>query len=216
MSKLLLPKAIDQYARQHTSPENSVLAALNRATHLQTDKPVMLSGHLQGAFLQMWSHAQKPMTVLELGTFTGYSAICLAQGIPDGGVLHTIDNNEELYDMVQEYTAQATLQNVIKTHIGNVVDILPTIPGNFDLVFIDADKVNYALYYDMLIDRINIGGYLIADNVLYEGDVTLPEAEQGKNAKAMHQFNQKITADPRVQNLLLPLRDGLMIMRKIG
>jgi predicted O-methyltransferase YrrM len=162
----------------------------------------------------MMSSALKPACVLELGTFTGYSAICLARGLAAGGVLHTIDNNEELYEMAAKYIHQAGLTDRIVQHTGNATEIIPNIKGPFDMVFIDADKPNYITYYDMLIEHMAPGGMLLADNVLFEGEVLLPAAQQSKNAKAMHKFNETIKADKRVEHMLLPLRDGLMLIRK--
>lgn len=216
MTKVLIPKELDKYAETYTSPESKVLAALNRETNMKVDKPVMLSGHIQGAFLQMVSHMLKPLNVLELGTFTGYSAICLAQGLQKDGHLHTIDINEELEDMCFRYFCEAGLEGKITQHIGKAADIIPTLSETFDLVFIDADKPNYGNYYDMVFDKVRMGGIILADNVLFEGDVILPEEQQSKNARAMHAFNDKVRKDHRVEQVLLPLRDGIMMMRKIA
>ena len=215
MTKLLLSKALNDYAEAFTTPESSVLAKLNRETNMKVEQAVMLSGHLQGAFLAMVSNMVQPMHVLELGTYTGYSAICLAQGIKKGGQLHTIDINEELKDMSFSYFCNAGLEETIIQHIGKAADIIPVLEYDFDLVFIDADKPNYNLYYDLVFDKVPVGGYILADNVLFEGDVLLPENEQSKNARAMHAFNKKIKGDDRVEQVLLPLRDGLMLIRKI-
>lgn len=215
MTQVLLPYAINQYAEDYTSPENEVLAALNRETHLKVELPVMLSGKLQGSFLSMLSHMLKPQRVLEIGTYTGYSAICLAQGLAENGHLHTIDINEELQDICFRYFCKAGSENRITQHIGKATEIIPAIDEQFDLVFIDADKQNYHLYYDMVFDKIPVGGFILADNVLYDGEVVLPENEQSKNSKAMHAFNEKVKKDKRVEHLLLPVRDGIMMMRKI-
>lgn len=216
MTKLLLPKQVEDYAERFTTPEPAYLAALNRETNMKRSDAVMLSGHLQGTLLQMLSHMIQPQNVLELGTYTGYSAICLAAGLKEGGKLHTIDIDEELYDMAASYFEKAGLSDKVIQHIGRAADIIPTIDAQFDMVFIDADKVGYENYYDLVFDKVPVGGYILADNVLYEGDVTLPETEQGKNARAMHRFNTKVSADNRVERLLLPVRDGVMIIRKIG
>lgn len=216
MTQLLIDKALDQYAAKYTTPETPVLAALNRETNQKVMMPVMLSGHIQGALLQMISNMVKPNCVLEIGTYTGYSAICLAQGLADDGILHTIDINEELEEFVFRYLCDAGLQYKVKQHIGNAVTIIPTIEEQFDLVFIDADKQNYAVYYDLVFDKVPVGGYILADNVLYEGQVTLPAEEQSKNAKAIHAFNEKIRQDNRVEHVLLPVRDGIMMIRKIA
>jgi caffeoyl-CoA O-methyltransferase len=214
MTISLLPKALNDYSERYTTPEQPALASLNRETNVKVEMPQMLSGHLQGAMLSMLSHMIKPRRILELGTYTGYSAICLAQGLTEDGKLHTIDINEELQDMSFRYFCEAGVQDKIVQHIGKAADIISALDEQFDLVFIDADKQNYSHYYDLVFDKVPVGGYILADNVLYEGQVTLPEAEQGKNAKAMHAYNKKISEDPRVEHVLLPLRDGIMIVRK--
>ncbi len=216
MTQLLISEALQRYAEKYTTRETPVLSALNRETNLKIAMPDMLSGHIQGGFLQMISYMVKPKFILEVGTYTGYSAICLAQGLAEGGQLHTIDINEELEDMVRKYFTEAWLDQKITQHIGNAADIIKTLDLSFDLVFIDADKQNYSLYYDLVFDKVPIGGYILADNVLFNGEVVLPEDEQSRNAKAIHQFNEKVAADPRVERLLLPVRDGIMIMRKIA
>jgi predicted O-methyltransferase YrrM len=214
MTISLLPKDLNDYSERYTTPENKALAALNRETNVKVEMPQMLSGHLQGAMLSMLSHMIKPHRILELGTYTGYSAICLAQGLAEDGQLHTIDINEELQDMSFRYFCEAGVQDKIVQHIGKAADIITALDEQFDLVFIDADKQNYSNYYDLVFDKVPVGGYILADNVLFEGQVTLPENEQGKNAKAMHAYNEKISKDPRVEHVLLPLRDGIMIVRK--
>ncbi len=205
---------LNRYAEKYTTDEGAVLKALERQTHLKVEQSVMLSGKLQGMFLQMVSKMTAPMQVLEIGTYTGYSAICLAAGLQEGGVLHTIDVNAELEDLALKYFAEAGLQDKIKLHVGNALQIIPTLEGTFDLVFIDADKVNYSNYFDLVVDRVRPGGVILADNVLFEGQVLWQEADQGKNAKAMHAFNLKIAGDNRVEHVLLPVRDGLMFIRK--
>jgi predicted O-methyltransferase YrrM len=215
MIQPLLPAEIERYTEQNTSPELPVLAKLNRQTNLKRGDSVMLSGHLQGAVLQMLSHMIRPNNILEIGTYTGYSAICLAQGLADTGHMHTIEIDEELYDMAAQYITEAGLRDKITQHTGNAVDIIPTINTPFELVFIDADKSNYEAYYDLVFDKVPIGGYIIADNVLYDGEVILPQEQQTKNAKAICRYNEKVKADNRVERLLLPVRDGLMIVRKV-
>jgi predicted O-methyltransferase YrrM len=216
MTLVLIPHSINNYAEAYTTPETETLAALNRETNMKIAMPVMLSGHLQGQILSMISHMIKPKHVLEIGTYTGYSAICLAQGIPEDGFLHTIDINEELEDMCFRYICEAGLSKKIKQHIGKAADIIPQFSEAFDLVFIDADKQNYSLYYDLVFDKVPVGGFILADNVLYEGEVTLPVEEQSKNARAIHAFNEKIKNDARVEQVLLPVRDGIMLIRKIS
>lgn len=214
MTTQLLSAALERYAEQMTTPEVPALARLNRETHVKVAMPQMLSGHIQGAVLAMMSHMIRPERVLEIGTYTGYSAICLAQGLKPGGHLHTIDINEELSDMCAKYWAEAGVADRITQHIGQGKDIIPAMSETFDLVFIDADKVNYGLYFDLVIDKVPAGGWILADNVLYDGEVIQPQEEQSRNAKAIHAFNEKIRADDRVEQVLLPVRDGLLIMRK--
>jgi predicted O-methyltransferase YrrM len=216
MTTQLIPPSIESYACDYSTEESLVLAQLNRETHLKVNLPIMLSGHLQGKVLEFISHMIQPKQVLEIGTYTGYSAICLAAGLKENGVLHTIDINEELYDMCQSYFEKAGLSKKIIQHIGHAADIIPRIDCIFDLVFIDADKQNYHLYYDLVIDRLPIGAYILADNVLYDGEVLLAHEEQSKNAKAIQAFNEKIRADKRVIQVLLPIRDGLLLMKKIS
>jgi caffeoyl-CoA O-methyltransferase len=216
MTRIALPPELNTYAEDFTTPENKVLAALNRETHIKVELPQMLSGQLQGALLSMISQMLKPRQVLEIGTYTGYSAICLAQGLTDDGHLHTIDINEELQDMAFRYFCEAGLEKKITQHIGQAKDVIGKLNHNFDLVFIDADKQNYSLYYDMVFDKVPLGGYILADNVLYNGEVVLPVEEQSKNARAMHEFNTKVRDDKRVEHLLLPIRDGIMMVRKIA
>jgi len=216
MTTQLIPPSIENYACDYSTEESLVLAQLNRETHLKVNLPIMLSGHLQGKVLEFISHMIQPKQVLEIGTYTGYSAICLAAGLKENGELHTIDINEELYDMCQSYFEKAGLSEKIIQHIGHAADIIPRIDCIFDLVFIDADKQNYHLYYDLVIDRLPIGAYILADNVLYDGEVLLAHEEQSKNAKAIQAFNEKIRADKRVIQVLLPIRDGLLLMKKIS
>ena len=216
MTTSLLSKPIEEYAENFTTPESRELAALNRETNLKRGDAIMLSGHLQGAFLRMVSHMIRPKRILEIGTFTGYSAICLAQGLQTGGRLHTLEIDEELHHMADLYFSKAGLADKITQHIGVASEIIPTLNESFDLVFIDADKLNYELYYDLVFDKVPIGGFIVADNVLYDGEVILPEEQQCKNAKAIQRFNDKVKADTRVEHLLLPVRDGLMIVRKVG
>lgn len=215
MSTLLISKQLDEYAEKYTSAELPVLAALNRETNMKRGDAVMLSGHLQGTMLQFLSKMIRPKRILEIGTYTGYSAICLAQGLTDNGRLHTIEIDEELRDMAHGYIKKAGLDKKIIQHIGKAADIIPTLDETFDLAFIDADKINYELYYDLVFERLAIGGYILADNVLYDGEVVKPKGEQSKNAKAIHSFNKKVKADGRIEHLLLPVRDGVMVVRKV-
>ncbi len=208
-----LPEALDQYVTDHTSQEPEVLQELNRETQQKIMKPQMLSGHVQGTFLRMMSNMIRPQTIVEVGTYTGYSAICLADGLVEGGVLHTIDNNEELEDMARHYFQKAGLSDVIHLHIGDASETIPSLAGPFDLVFIDADKVNYSTYYDLVIERMRPNGIILADNTLWSGKVV--DEEQDEDTRALVAFNDKVQADNRVENVLLSIRDGVMMMRKV-
>lgn len=214
MTMQLISEALSRYAEDMTTPESAPLAALNRETGAKVLQPQMLSGHLQGALLRMISHMVRPRRVLEIGTFTGYATICLAEGMAEDGRLHTIDRNEELADMCHRYWEQAGVDDRITLHTGKAAELIPGLQEPFELVFIDADKENYSLYYDQIIDKVPPGGIILADNVLYNGEVTEPEAAQSRQAKAIGAFNTKIKDDPRVEQVLLPVRDGLMIIRK--
>lgn len=209
-----LDERIEEYVENHTSKESEVLYDLNRQTHLQVTQPRMLSGHLQGRVLSMLSKMIQPKRILEIGTYTGYSAICLAEGLQEDGKLITIDVNYELEDMVAEYAEKAGLSDKIEQIIGNAMDIIPTLDRNFDLVFIDADKRNYINYYDLLIDDLPSGAYIIADNILWSGKVVEETKPGDISTEIIKDFNLKIQNDERVENVLFPIRDGLMIARK--
>jgi caffeoyl-CoA O-methyltransferase len=203
------------YCEEHTSPQPPLLNALERETHLKTLAPQMLSGHLQGHFLSLLSQLMQPTDVLEIGTFTGYSAICLAQGLRPGGRLHTIEANPEMEYLIRDYLQRAGLEERVSLYIGEAQQIIPTLEGSFDLVFIDAGKQEYALFYDLVIERVRSGGLIIADNVLWSGKPLEPALrEQDADTAAIHQFNQKVQQDGRVDNIMLPIRDGLLIARK--
>lgn len=204
---------ITAYAERHTTDESAVLKKINRETYSEVLNPVMLSGHLQGRFLAMISKMVRPVNVLEIGTFTGYSAICFAEGLQEGGRLITIDINEELRERVSGYFREAGVADKIDYRIGAAADIIPTLSDRFDLVFIDADKENYGLYYDLVIDKVNLGGLILADNVLWDGKVLQHGTD--KRTVAIQKFNEKVKNDPRVECLLVTLRDGLMIARKV-
>ncbi len=202
------------YAEEHTTIENAILKELNRETQAQVLNPRMLSGHLQGRVLSMISHMIRPQFILEIGTYTGYSAICLCEGLQQHGKLITIDINEELEEMVHKYFDKAGLAHKVEHITGDATSIIPTLQTNFDLVFIDADKTNYSRYYDLVFDKVNPGGYIIADNVLWSGNVLKPQSEMDEETKAITAFNDKVQNDNRVENVLMPIRDGLMIVRK--
>lgn len=210
----LIPEPIQQYAEAHTSAESEVLSAINRDTHARVLMPRMLSGHLQGRVLAMISQMIKPYTILEIGTYTGYSAICLAEGLQKGGKLITLDINEELEDMVRKNFADAGIQSSVDYRIGNALEIIPRLDERFDLVFIDADKENYGNYFDLIIDKVNLGGFILADNVLWSGKVL--NSKPDKDTLSIQRFNQKVHDDQRIENVLLPVRDGIMLMRKVS
>ena len=191
-----------------------LLALLNRETHAKVLQPRMLSGHVQGRLLALFSSMMRPRRVLEIGTYTGYSALCLAEGLTEDGLLITIDVNEELEDFTRSFFDKSPYKNKIDYRIANAVELIPTLPDTFDLVFIDADKLNYALYYDLVIDKVRPGGVIIADNVLWSGKVVQTDKKIDKDTQNLLDFNQKVHNDPRVSNLLLPIRDGLMIAYK--
>lgn len=204
------------YCEEHTSPEGDLLHSISRETHAKVLMPRMLSGHLQGKTLELFSKMLRPKTILEIGTFTGYSAICMARGLVEGGKLITVDINEELEDMVRGFFEKSGLSTKIEYKLGNALDIVPQLEGNFDLVYIDADKANYINYYHLVVDRMNQGGIILADNVLWSGKVL--DSEKGKISKdtrAIMDFNQMIQEDPRVENVLFPIRDGIMMARKL-
>lgn len=209
-----IPKEIEDYAAAHTSNEELVLKELARETEAKVLRPRMLSGLLQGKLLMLISHMIKPKYILEIGTYTGYSAICLAQGLVHGGLLHTIDHNEELEDFAKLYFKKANLEKKIKMHIGEALEVIPTIEDPLDLVFIDADKENYIYYYKQVIDKLNPGGFILVDNVLWSGKVLQKPEKNDFETIQMIQFNELIQNDDRVENLLLPFRDGLSIIRK--
>jgi len=209
-----LPQEIEDYALKNSDAEPDVLKRLNRETHLKMTMPQMLSGHMQGLMLQLFSKMIRPKKILEIGTFTGYSAICLAQGLQEGGKLHTIDVNEEFREIITRYIKEAGLQEKITLHIGSAVNILPTLKDEFDLVFIDADKENYSTYYDLVFPKVKKGGFILADNVLWSGKVLISPMKMDAETKALFDYSEKVQKDSRVENMLLPLRDGLMISRK--
>ena len=208
-----IDESILRYAETHSVQENELLHRINRETHLSVLKPRMLSGHLQGRILSMISKMIRPDLILEIGTYTGYSALCLAEGLSSNGKLITIDVNEELEDRVRGYFRESKFNDKIDYKIGDAKKIIPTLQAPFDLVFIDADKEGYSLYYDLVIDKVTPGGFILADNVLWSGKVL--DAEPSKDTLAILHFNKKVCEDPRVEHVLMPIRDGIMILRKI-
>jgi predicted O-methyltransferase YrrM len=209
-----LPDYIDTYATEHTKvTDKELLKKLERQTHLEIMMPQMLSGDLQGQYLAFVSRMIRPKCILEIGTYTGYSAICMSSGLQEGGVLHTIDNNPEVEQIASEYIEKAGLSQQIVQHQGDAMEIIPELDYEWDLVFMDADKINYTNYYDLLIPRLKKGSYIIADNVLWNG--TVPQGSKMKKARALRLFNKQVMEDKRVKNMLLPIRDGLMMIEKI-
>ena len=210
-----LPEALQMYADQFSEKEPDYLAELNRETHAKVMSPRMLSGHFQGRLLAFLSRILQPEFVLEIGTYTGYSALCLAEGLAPDGHLHSIDINPEQEKRIRTFIEKAGMQDKITLHFGNAIDIIPQINGNPDLVFIDADKQNYIHYFHLVADRVKKGGLIIADNVLWSGKV-LDEKERAKDkdTAAIHLFNETVHADSRFEALLLPVRDGLMLLRR--
>ena len=205
---------LDAYVCAHSEKESDVLKELNRRTHLSVLSPRMLSGHFQGRVLSMLSHMIRPNRILEIGTYTGYSAICLAEGLQEGGMLTTIDVNEEQEELVNEYIEKAGLEAQIDHIVGDASEIIPMLEDQFDIVFIDADKRNYLNYYQLVFDKVRPGGYIIADNVLWSGKVLEDYDSLDRETKILMDYNKMIHEDERVQEILLPIRDGLMIARK--
>lgn len=204
--------AIQQYCEAHSGGPDPVLYELERETGLKTLAPQMLSGRLQGQFLQMISRLMQPKRILEVGAFTGYATICLARGLAPGGYMHTIEVNPELAYIIRKYLHKAGLQPQVQLHIGDALEVIPILPGDFDLIFLDAGKQQYAAYFELLIDRLTPGGLLLADNVLWSGKVL--QEQKDADAESLHRFNAMIRDDERVEQVMLPLRDGLFMIRK--
>ena len=209
-----ISKDLSDYCDNYSSPESELLASLNRETRLKVVSPRMLSGHLQGRFLSLISKLQQPHLIVEIGTYTGYSALCLAEGLAKNGKLISIDVNEETSVFAKAFISKTQFADQIELVLADAKNYIPTIKEAIDLVFIDADKKNYLAYYHQVIDKLKTGGLIIADNVLWSGKITMPEKEMDKETLALHQFNQFVQKDERVENLLLPIRDGLMVIRK--
>ncbi len=208
----MIAEEILEYCESHTTPETELLHRLNRETHLTQVYPRMVSGHLQGTFLRMISAMLNPERVLEIGTFTGYSAICLGTWSRE---LHTIESNPELEPVIHRYIREAGLEEVIHLHIGDAMAIIPTLDKTWDLVYIDADKPNYLNYYRMVLPNVKQGGLILADNALWDGKV-LDHGTRDKEARGIIEFNEFVQQDERVENVLLPLRDGIMMIKKLG
>lgn len=205
---------IEKYILEHIDPEDEVLKELDRETNLKVLGARMLSGHLQGQVLSMLSKMIQPKTILEIGTFTGYSAICLAKGLPENGKLITIEMDDELEEFASKYFTKAGIQHKIEQLIGAALDIIPTLNEKFDLVFMDADKREYVSYYNQVFDKLQSGGYIIADNTLWSGKVLEEPAEDDFQTQGIINFNELVKNDNRIEKVILPLRDGITIMRK--
>lgn len=211
---LELSPELEQYIAAHSQREEPVLVELARATHLQVLRPRMLSGNLQGQLLRMLCRMIDARSVLEIGTYTGYAAISMAMGMGEDGVLHTIDVNDELEDFTREFIRKSGLEKRIVFHVGDALEIIPELKGMFDLVFIDADKREYPEYYRLVFDKVRVGGIIVADDVLWDGKVVTEGEKTDAQTRGILDFNDMVQADERVENLLLPVRHGLMLMRK--
>lgn len=211
----LIDHDIEAYCEQHTTPESDLLYRLNRQTHLETINPRMLSGQLQGQFLTFIAKMMQPKRILEVGTFTGYSALCLAEGLAANGELHTIENNIEFEDRIREYVGQSPFSNRIILHIGDAKEVAASLDYCWDLVFIDAEKEDYQDYYDIILPKVRPGGFILVDNTLWNGKVTHEVAHNDRDTKAILAFNDFVQQDPRGRNLLLPFRDGIMMIEKL-
>lgn len=210
-----MDKYIEKYLYEHSSPEDPVLEDLYRQTHIRFVNPNMVSGHLQGKFLEFISHMIEPHNILEIGTFTGYSAICMAKGLAEGGRLYTIEINDEITDFAASYFRRAGVDSKITQLTGSALDIIPQLDQMFDLVFIDADKREYCDYFKLIFSNVRKGGFIIADNVLWGGQV-LDKMNTDQQTKGIIEFNEMIKNENRIEKVILPLRDGLTIIRKIS
>jgi caffeoyl-CoA O-methyltransferase len=205
--------ALMKYCEDHTSPASSLLNEIERQTYLNTILPQMVSGHYQGRLLSMFSNMLRPKRILEIGTFTGYAALCMAEGLSDDGILHTIEANDELQDTIEESIAKHPKASQIILHLGSAIDIIPNLNEKWDLIFIDGAKLEYEDYYDLVIDNVRQGGIIIADNVLWSGKVLKPDPD--KDTRAIQAFNTKLLKDRRIEKVLVPVRDGLYLARKL-
>ncbi len=208
-----IPEALDQYAVDHTQAEPQLLAKLTRETYQKILQPRMLSGHFQGRLLSLISKIHRPKNILELGTYTGYSALCLAEGIKKHGELHTVDINEELFDFQRKYFDASDYSKQIFQHLGNALEIIPQLNLKFDLIFLDADKPNYPAYFEMIREKVNPGAIILTDNVLWSGKVIEDVKDDDISTKALLAFNDMIAKDERLETILLPIRDGISLSR---
>ncbi|TYA84106.1 O-methyltransferase [Seonamhaeicola marinus] len=210
-----IPEELDDYVVAHSENEPELLQQLNRETYQKILQPRMLSGHYQGRVLSIISKLINPKNILEIGTYTGYSALCLAEGMQRSGVLHTIDVNEELFDFQRKYFDKSNYGDQIIQHLGNALEIIPELELNFDLIFIDADKDNYPNYYNIIVDKLNPGGIILSDNVLWSGKVIETLKKDDHSTKALLDYNKLLKEDSRLETVILPIRDGLTISRKL-
>ena len=210
-----LPEDLDNYIVAHSEAEPEILQQLTRETYQIILQPIMLSGPYQGRVLSMISKLKQPKTILELGTFTGYATLCLAEGLQKGGEIHTVDINEELVDFQRKYFDRSEYGNQIFQHLGNAINIIPKLDKTFDLIFIDADKPNYVNYFHLIIDKLNTGGIILSDNVLWHGKVVAPLDSKDASTKAVLDYNTLLKEDSRIETVVLPIRDGLTISRKL-
>lgn len=208
-----LSAALENYIANHSQEEPALLTELSRETHLKVVRPRMITGHFQGRALSLLSKIIRPKSILEIGTYTGYSAICLAEGLQKDGALHTIDINEELHDLQRKYFDKSGYGKQIKQYTGNALEIIPELEGPFDLVFIDAEKKEYDAYFEAVIKKCNPGSIILSDNVLWSGKVVEPLEKGDKATEALLAYNDKLARDPRVETVLLPIRDGLTLSR---
>lgn len=210
-----LPEKLDNYVVEHSQAEPKLLQELSRETWQKVLNPRMLSGAFQGRVLSMISKLVQPTTILEIGTYTGYSALCLAEGLSKDGIIHTIDKNEELEELQHKYFQKSEYKDQITQYVGNAIDIIPTIDTKFDLVFIDADKSNYVNYFHLIIEKMNKGGIILSDNVLWSGKVIEELDPKDIDTKILIEYNRLLNEDSRLETVLLPIRDGLTISRVI-
>ncbi len=210
-----LPEALEEYILRCSSEEDPLLAGLNRKTHLDVMHPRMLSGHPQGKILEFISRMIRPEYILEIGTYTGYSAICMARGLQPGGTLYTLERNDELADLSDEYFKRSGLKDQIKAYTGDARDIMPKLDIEFELIFIDGEKDEYLEYYQLAFPKLKPGGFLLADNTLWSGKVIQPGSQRDPSTKGIRDFNEYLHKDKRVEQIILPLRDGLTLARKL-
>jgi len=211
---VFISEELEKYIDAHTTAERDLMTRLERETYLKVIQPRMLSGHTMGIVLEMISHMIKPERILEIGTFTGYGAIGLAQGLAEGGIIHTIDVNEELESMLSSYLEEAGLKDKVIIHFGDALKIIPELEETFDLVFIDAAKEQYTDYYKLAMEKLRNGGFILADNIFWSGKVLDPKAVQDKETQGITAFSRFVQQDNRVENTILPVRDGIMVIRK--